>query len=125
MICGIGIDIVKVSRIRSAVERWGKRFLERVFTADEISYAFKKSDPFPSLSVRFAAKEAFIKAVPQRQPISLTDIEVTNQENGKPMLRLHGNAGTAMGQPEIGNIHISLSHEQDYGIACVIIEGVS
>jgi phosphopantetheine--protein transferase-like protein len=124
MVYGIGIDIVKVSRIRAAVERWGQRFLERVFTAEEISYAYKKNDPFLSLSVRFAAKEAFIKAAPQPHVISLTDIEVTNEENGRPRLRLRGNARSAVGEMEIRKIHISLSHEKDYGVACVVIEGV-
>jgi phosphopantetheine--protein transferase-like protein len=123
MIYGIGIDIVKVPRIRAAVERWGQRFLERVFTAEEIAYAYKKNDPFLSLAVRFAAKEAFIKAAPQRQAFSLTDIEVTNQDNGRPLLRLKGNAQKAFGKREIGNIHISMSHEIDYGVACVVIEG--
>jgi phosphopantetheine--protein transferase-like protein len=124
MVYGIGIDIVKVSRIRAAVERWGQRFLERVFTAEEISYAYKKNDPFLSLSVRFAAKEAFIKAAPQPHVISLTDIEVTNEENGRPRLQLRGNARSAVGEMEIRKIHISLSHEKDYGVACVVIEGV-
>ena len=123
MIYGIGIDVVEVSRIRAAVERWGQRFLERVFTAEEISYAYKKNDPFLSLSVRFAAKEAFIKAASSRQAISLTDIEVANQENGRPLLRLQGGAKKAVGQMEIRNIHISMSHEKKYGVACVVIEG--
>ena len=125
MICGVGIDIVKVSRMRAAVERWGQRFLDRVFTAEEISYSYKKNDPFLSLSVRFAAKEAFIKAAPQAQAISLTDIEITTEGNGRPRLRLRGNARRAAGPVEIRNIHVSLSHEEDYGVACVVIEGVS
>jgi len=123
MIHGIGIDIVKTSRIRAAVERWGQRFLERVFTAEEISYAYKKNDPFLSLSVRFAAKEAFIKATPKGQSISLTDIQISNQDNGRPMLNLQGKAKKALGQMDISNIHVSLSHEKDYGVACVVIEG--
>ena len=122
MIYGIGIDIVKTSRIRTAVERWGQRFLERVFTAEEISYAYKKNDPFLSLSVRFAAKEAFIKATLKGQSISLTDIEISNEDNGRPMLNLRGKAKKALGQMDINNIHVSLSHEKEYGVACVVIE---
>jgi len=123
MIYGIGVDIVKTARIRTAVERWGQRFLERVFTAEEISYAYKKNDPFLSLSVRFAAKEAFIKASPKGQTISLTDIEISNQPDGRPLLHLRDRAKKALGHINIDSIHVSLSHEKEYGIACVVIEG--
>jgi holo-[acyl-carrier protein] synthase len=123
MIYGIGIDIVKTARIRAAVERWGPRFLERVFTAEEISYAYKKTDPFPSLSVRFAAKEAFIKASHKGQVISFADIEISNQADGRPLLRLRDRAQKDLGYLNVGSIHVSLSHEKEYGIACVVIEG--
>lgn len=123
MIYGIGIDIVKTERVREAVERWGEKFLERVFTKDEICYAYKKKDPFLPLSVRFAAKEAFIKALSHDQNIPLTDIEVRNQDNGRPILELHGKAGEFLKLKEIQTIHLSLSHEKDYGVACVVIEG--
>jgi holo-[acyl-carrier protein] synthase len=123
MIYGIGIDIVKTERVREVVERWGEKFLERVFTKDEICYAYKKKDPFLPLSVRFAAKEAFIKALSHDQNIPLTDIEVRNQDNGRPILELHGKAGEFLKLKEIQAIHLSLSHEKDYGVACVVIEG--
>ncbi len=123
MIYGTGIDIVKTERMREAVERWGRNFLERIFTANEISYAYNKRDPFLPLSVRFAAKEAFIKALSHDQHIPLTDIEVRNQENGRPVLALHGRAGEFLAEKQIQSVHLSLSHEKDYGIACVVIEG--
>jgi holo-[acyl-carrier protein] synthase len=122
MIHGIGIDIVKTARIRSAVERWGQRFLERVFTADEIAYAYKKADPFLSLAVRFAAKEAFIKATRKGQTIPLTDIEIVHHEHGRPLLHLKGETKKCMGDACAGTIHVSLSHEKEYGVACVVIE---
>jgi len=124
MIYGTGIDIVKTERIREAVERWGEKFLERVFTKDEISYAYKKKDPFLPLSVRFAAKEAFIKALSHDQYFPLTDIEVCNQANGRPILELHGKTGEFLKQRDIQSIHLSLSHEKDYGVASVVIEGL-
>ncbi len=124
MIYGTGIDIVKTERIREAVERWGDNFLERVFTQDEISYAYKKKDPFLSLSVRFAAKEAFIKALSHDQHVPLIDIEVRNLDNGRPILKLHGKTGEFLKQKEIQSIHLSLSHEKDYGVASVVIEGL-
>jgi len=122
MIHGIGIDIVQTARIRSAVERWGQRFLERVFTPDEISYAYKKADPFLSLAVRFAAKEAFIKASSRSQVIPLTDIEIVHHVNGRPLLTLRGKTKKCMGELYDSAIHLSLSHEEEYGVACVIIE---
>lgn len=124
MIYGTGIDIVKTERIREAVERGGERFLERVFTRDEISYAYKKKDPFLSLAVRFAAKEAFIKALSHDLNVPLTDIEVRNQDNGRPVLQLHGRTEELLKQKKIQAIHLSLSHEKDYGVACVVIEGL-
>ena len=124
MIYGTGIDIVKTERIREAVKRFGEKFLERVFTRDEICYAYNKKDPFLSLSVRFAAKEAFIKALSHDQYIPLTDIEVRNQGNGRPMLELHGKTGELLKEKEIQAVHLSLSHEKDYGVACVVIEGM-
>jgi len=63
MIYGVGIDIVAVKRLRDAHEKWGMRFFERIYTRKEIDYCFSKKDPFPSLAVRFAAKEAVIKAI--------------------------------------------------------------
>jgi phosphopantetheine--protein transferase-like protein len=123
MVHGIGIDIVRTARMREAVERWGQRFLERVFTAEEIAYAYKKKDPFLPLSVRFAAKEAFIKALSGLVPVSLTDISVRNLSDGRPVLEVLGRTGEAAEQMGIGRIHLSLSHERDYGVACVVIEG--
>ena len=123
MIYGIGIDIVETLRIQQAVERWGKRFLERVYTEREIAYAYRKNDPYLSLSVRFAAKEAFIKAFSPGQLISFTDVEVRNQDTGKPLMEIRGRTGELLKQRSIQKIHVSLSHEKDYSVACVVIEG--
>jgi holo-[acyl-carrier protein] synthase len=123
MIYGIGIDIVETVRIQQAVERWGKRFLERVYTDGEIAYAYRKKDPYLSLSVRFAAKEAFIKAFSPGQVIPFTDVEVRNQHTGKPLMEIRGRTGELLKQKSIQKVHVSLSHEKDYSIACVVIEG--
>jgi len=74
MIYGIGTDIVEIKRVRDAVERWGKRFLKKIFTENEISYCYKKKDPFLHLAVRFAEKEALIKAIGARGVIPLPKI---------------------------------------------------
>jgi holo-[acyl-carrier-protein] synthase len=122
MIYGIGIDIVKVERMRTAVLRWDRKFLDRIFTENEILYAYKKIDPFLSLSVRFAAKEALIKAVGIPVAMSLKDIEILNQENGRPFVNISGRLRTFFEENTIKCSHVSLSHEQEYGVACVVLE---
>ena len=122
MIHGIGIDIVKVERMRKAVERWGERFLRRVFTEEEIAYAYGKTEPWLSLSVRFAAKEALIKAIGSEIPVTLTDIEVTNSPGGSPSFRMKGAVKNFFEEKAIMTAHLSLSHERDYGVACVVLE---
>lgn len=122
MIYGIGIDIIKVDRVREAVERWGERFLGKVFTRNEIAFCRAKRDPFPSLSVRFAAKEALIKAIGARRTIPFTDIEVISDEKGKPFIHPLGRLKEFFEEHSLREVHLSLSHEKDYGIAFVVIE---
>ena len=123
MIYGIGIDIVKIERVKNAVARWGDNFLKRVFTENEIAYSYEKKEPYLSLSVRFAAKEALIKAIGSEIPVALTDIEVQNFGSGRPALKVKGPLETFFKEKSIRCAHLSLSHEHDYGVACVVIEG--
>jgi holo-[acyl-carrier protein] synthase len=122
MIYGIGIDMVKIDRMKGAVERWGDRFLRRVFTENEIAYSYEKKEPFLSLSVRFAAKEAFIKAIGSEIPVALTDIEVMNYGSGRPFIEVKGGLRTFFEERSIRCAHLSLSHEREYGVACVVVE---
>lgn len=122
MIYGIGIDLVKIERMKQAVDKWGEKFLRRVFTETEINYCYGKSYPYTSLSVRFAAKEALIKAIGGAAAIPLTDIEVVNNKNGKPAIKAKGKLEEFFRENSVHNAHLSLSHEKDYGIASVIIE---
>ena len=122
MIYGIGIDIVKIERMKSVVSKWGERFLKRVFTTSEISYCFQKRDPYLSLAVRFAAKEALVKAIGAAFPVSLKDIEVMNMESGKPCITVNGKLKEIFNVESIKKAHLSLSHEHDYGVACVVLE---
>lgn len=122
MIYGVGIDLVRIERMKSVVEKWGRRFLERVFTEGEISYCYEKKDPYLSLAVRFAAKEALIKAIGSAVPVSLTDIEIMNIETGKPFIKINGRLRDFFREKSISRAHLSLSHEHDYGIACVVLE---
>ena len=122
MIYGVGIDLVKIDRMKEVVKKWGQRFLERVFTAGEISYCYEKKNPYLSLSVRFAAKEALIKAIGSAGSVSLTDIEVINVDTGKPFLKINGRIKDFFKEKSISKAHLSLSHEHEYGVACVVLE---
>jgi holo-[acyl-carrier protein] synthase len=122
MIYGVGIDIIKIERMKQVVEKWGRKFLERVFTENEISYCYEKKEPHLSLSVRFAAKEALIKALGSVSALSLKDIEVVNSENGKPFFRVADTLEKVLKEKLIKRVHLSLSHEHEYGVACVVLE---
>jgi holo-[acyl-carrier protein] synthase len=118
----IGVDIVKISRMKEISGRWGEKFLQRVFTEGEIAYCSQKKNPYRSFAVRFAAKEAVIKAIAAAIPVSLTDIEVILSENGKPELKFTGTLRKFFEQHDIKKAHLSLSHEEEYGIAFVVLE---
>lgn len=122
MIYGVGIDLVKIERMREVVEKWGRKFLERVFTEGEISYCYEKKEPYISLAVRFAAKEALIKAMGSEVSVPLTDIEVMNFGSGKPFIKVNGKLEKFFKEKSIIQTHLSLSHEREYGVACVVIE---
>ncbi|MCE5194388.1 MAG: holo-ACP synthase [Nitrospiraceae bacterium] len=122
MIYGIGIDIVKIERMKSVVEKWGGRFLKKVFTKVEINYCYEKKNPHLSFAVRFAAKEAFIKAIGAEIAIPLTDVEIINAENGKPCINMNGKLGGFLKNKGINGVLLSLSHEKEYGVACVVLD---
>jgi len=122
MIYGIGIDLVKIERMKEAHEKWGMKFFERVFTVGEIEYCFKKKIPYPSLAVRFAAKEALIKAIGSEIAVNMKNIEIISQENGRPIISVKKEVETFFKAKSIKNCHISLSHEREYGIGSVVLE---
>ena len=125
MIYGVGIDIVDVQRIEHAMKRWGERFTGRVFSPEEIDYCSKRSNPYNSYAARFAAKEAFIKALRPGTPLPFSDIGVVNEEMGQPEIRLSGKAGRVFEEAlQKGSIHISLSHDMGCAVACVVIEEI-
>ena len=116
---GVGIDLVSITRIERMIEVWGRRFLERVFTSAEIDYCESRSAPAGSLAARFAAKEAFIKAVSETgaRGIRYRDVEVVVDDRGVPALRPRGTAKTAVGG---SHTSVSLSHEGDLAAAIVV-----
>jgi holo-[acyl-carrier protein] synthase len=125
MIRGIGVDIVKVDRIEKAVERWGHRFLERIFTAAEIERCQKRAQPAQCLALRFAAKEAFAKALGlgMREGLRWRDIEVVHDNFGKPDLLLHNQAQRLLETVEASKTWLSLSDERESALAVVVLEG--
>jgi holo-[acyl-carrier protein] synthase len=123
MIYGIGIDIVKIQRMKDACEKWGRKFFEKILTNDEIAYCYEKKEPYPSISVRFAAKEALIKAMGSGITVNMKDIEILNDRNGRPSIRVKGKLEDFFKEKKIRHCHLSLSHEKEYGVACVVLEG--
>jgi holo-[acyl-carrier protein] synthase len=122
-IVGIGLDLVKIERIRALVERWQERFLERLYTEAERRYCFERASPYASLAGRFAAKEAVLKAIGTgwSAGISWQDIQVLNDGSGKPVAQVQGRAGALLQEAGVTDIHISLSHDADYAIAQVVL----
>jgi holo-[acyl-carrier protein] synthase len=115
----VGIDLVSVARVETMLERWGERFLRRVFTDGEIEYCLGRFRPAQSFAARFAAKEAFFKAVSRRShdAIGFKNVEVVMNQNGGPALRARGAAEQALGNLVAS---VSLSHDQDLAIAVVV-----
>ena len=114
----IGIDIVKVARVRDAIRKQ-KKFLERVFTDDEIAYCGNKRAAYESYAARFAAKEAVIKAFGERKHgMQMKDIEVVRSVQGVPAIRL---PKAVMKKFRIKKISLSVTHEQAFAVAVVVM----
>jgi holo-[acyl-carrier protein] synthase len=125
MILGIGSDILDVARVTQALERDGDRFREDVFSAGEISYCEGKRHPAQHYAARFAAKEAFVKALGNgvRDGIVWRDIEIRHEPTGQPRLRLSGASQRLADGRGVRQVHLTLSHTAEYAAATVILEG--
>jgi holo-[acyl-carrier protein] synthase len=124
MIVGTGIDIAEVARIRQSIERYGQRFLERIFTAGEIAYCDSKANRFERYAARFAAKEAAMKALGTgwNHGVRWRDCEVARLPGGRPTIQFHGKAAEFAAKLGARNAALSLSHTQEQAIAQVILE---
>lgn len=124
MIVGHGVDLVEVARLSSSIERFGDRFLERVFTRTEREYAGHGPRRDEHLAARFAAKEAVFKALGSgwAQGAGWTDIEVVREASGKPGLVLHGKAAELALGLGATRWHLSLTHTGSTAMASVIAE---
>jgi holo-[acyl-carrier protein] synthase len=125
VIAGIGTDLVRIGRFRRFLEEGKRGVIERLFTAGEQSYCFGKRDPGPHLAARFAAKEAFLKALGLglREGISWQDMEVANDRLGCPSLKLTGRAAEICRDRRLLAAHLSYTHDGDYAVATVVLEG--
>ena len=113
-----GIDIIEIQRINDAVERWGNRFLERIYTDNEISYCRGR---MPSLAARFAAKEGTMKALGTGiRGVRWRDVEVVRERSKAPTIRLHGGAARIAKDLGVQDLALSLSHSRHYAIASVV-----
>ena len=124
MIVGTGIDIAEVPRIAETLERFGDRFLRRVFTEGERRYCDAKANRVERYAARFAAKEAAMKAIGTgwNHGVAFRDIEVCRQPGGRPTIAFHGKAAEFAARLGTARISLSLSHTPQYAIAQVILE---
>jgi len=124
MIVGTGIDIAEVDRIRQTIERFGRRFTERVFTADEIRYCESKANKVERYAARFAAKEAAMKAIGTgwNRGVTWRDVEVRRSPGQRPTMAFHARAGDFLARLGATRAHLSLTHTNDFAMAQVILE---
>ena len=114
----VGVDIIEIERIEEAMARWGERFLDRIYTEAELAICRNRA---PALAVRFAGKEAVMKALSTgTKGIGWREIEVLANADGKPLIRLHGRAQRKAEELGIAELAVSLSHSREFAIASVV-----
>jgi len=124
MIAGIGVDIVDIPRIQALLDRYGERFLDRVYTEAETAYAMLGANKAERLAGRFAVKEAVMKALGTGKSLGILwrDIETLRARSGKPEVRLHGQAVKWAKLRGGGAVHVSITHDGGKAMAFVILE---
>jgi holo-[acyl-carrier protein] synthase len=124
VIVGTGVDLAEVPRIQASIERYGAKFIQRIYTPREIAYVERKANKFERYAARFAAKEAGMKAIGTgwRRGVTWQDFEVANLPSGKPTLLLHGVAAKFAEMLGVKNVSLSLTHTKELGMAHVILE---
>ncbi len=124
MIVGTGIDIAEVPRIQQSIQRFGERFLQRVFTDGEIRYCDSKANRFERYAARFAAKEAAMKALGTgwNHGVRWRDCEVARMPGGRPTMVFHGKAVEFAAKLGTKNVALSITHTAEQAMAFVILE---
>ena len=122
MIIGIGTDIVEVERIKNSVEKFGEKFLNKIFTEVELQYSMKKKNKFQHLAGRFAAKEAIVKALSSccDKGFNWKDMEIYNDTAGRPNVRLFGKFKEFASSDK--EVTISISHTENYATAVALLQ---
>jgi len=123
MVCGLGLDLVRVPRLERTWRRFGRRFLERCFTPAEAAACLARPRPAAALAMRFAAKEAFSKAAGLgMRGLGWREIEVVHDQRGAPSLVLHGRARAWAREAGVRSMFLSLTDDGDYAAAVVVLE---
>jgi holo-[acyl-carrier protein] synthase len=123
MVVGTGIDIVEVPRIAKSIERFGERFLHRIYTPSEIRYCDSKANRIERYAARFAAKEAGMKALGTgMRGVSWQGFEVGREPTGRPTMLFHGRAAEVAKRLGVRRAHLSVSHTEEHAVAYVLIE---
>lgn len=125
MIVGVGTDLIAVARIEQALERWGERFARKILVDHEYERFERHRKRAHYLAKRFAAKEAFSKAMGTgiHHPVNWQNVGVANLPSGKPVLQFSAPLAALMQQRRIVSVHVSLTDEDDMAAATVILEG--
>lgn len=124
MVLGLGTDLIEIERIQASMDRFGERFLKRVFTVGEIAYCKRKKQPAESFAARFAAKEAGAKALGTgiSRGVSWKEIEVTREIGQRPLLHFSGRAGELAEAIGVRRVQLTLSHSRKLAIAVAVVE---
>jgi holo-[acyl-carrier protein] synthase len=124
MIVGSGIDMVEIPRIQQSVDRYGQRFLDRVYTAAEQAYCQRKRKAAESFAARFAAKEAGAKALGTgiSHGVNWLEIEVVREPSGRPTVQFHGRAAQIAAHLGVARAALSITHTGDLALASVVLE---
>jgi holo-[acyl-carrier protein] synthase len=124
MVIGVGTDLMEISRIAQSIDRYGDRFLERVFTAREIEYCRRKKNSAESFAARFAAKEAAAKALGTgiSRGVGWLELEVGREPGGRPTMELTGRAAVQARELGVTRVSLSLTHSRDVALAVVVME---
>ncbi len=124
MVIGVGTDLMEIARIQQSIDRFGDRFLARVFTPREIAYCQRKKNAAESFAARFAAKEAGAKALGTgiSHGVGWLELEVAREPSGKPRLELSGRAAEWANKLGVTRTSLSLTHSRDVALAVVVME---
>ena len=124
MIVGTGIDLAEIGRIQQSIQRYGSRFLNRIYTPAEQAYCLRKRNAAESFAARFAAKEAAAKALGTgiSHGVNWLEIEVVREPSGRPNIRFHGRAAEIAQRLGVAHAALSITHTSSLAMASVLLE---